>query len=128
MKAESLECIAVDNDDQKASEGGDLCQLSDFFLWKIKHLRQDGEEHIKAAVSLVVMLPYSVHLLWSGDVRRGQTHVDAYVNGTSQIHFARLKDVVTDLENKAHLSYVQELCNVKLNDMLVEKSYTQVLL
>lgn len=35
-------------------------------------------------------------------------------------------NVVTDLENKAHS--VEWLCNIELNDILVEKSYRQVLL
>lgn len=116
------------HDDQRFQREGDLCQLSDSFLWTITNrLCQDGEEHIKAVslprVARLPELPHSVNSPGRGDARhRGEPMVMDMLTSVTLIHSAWLeRDMVSGLENvKLIYSWVTQ------SWILVEKS--QVLL
>lgn len=98
VKAESLECIAADNDMmiRGCRREEDLCQQSDS-LWRITNcLCQNGVEHIR--VSHAATLPELHHsVIWPRlcDAYQRQTYDNGCVNNV----MACLRDVASDLEN-----------------------------
>lgn len=87
----------------EVSEGNGICAswLTPSYGEITNGLCQDGEEHIKAVVSHVALLPelpHSVNSLRLGDARQRQTCGNGYVNNKIPIQLTWLRDVVAELE------------------------------